>query len=125
VKEEAYYEYNRTNDDKSKQGVNVKYGIKRKGGESPEHNEFAMSDVQNPGNAILQTQAHGNQGIDTAHQQTANGYIQDAYNAIRHNDNFLVLAIMDTGYLKEQEEPWEKNLLSQALIFAPFRQPAY
>ena len=36
-----------------------------------------MSDVQHPGNTILQAEPHGNQGIDAAHQQTGNHYVQN------------------------------------------------
>jgi hypothetical protein len=45
-----------------------------------------MRYVQHAGDTILKAEPHGNQGIDAAHQQTGNDYIQYCYN---HYDGFL------------------------------------
>jgi hypothetical protein len=54
-------------------------GEERPRGKGAQHDKLAVGDVQDPGNAILQTEAHSNQGVYAPHQQAANGYIQELH----------------------------------------------
>ncbi len=81
----TYDESSRTADGQRDQRVNSKRGIQPPGADSPEHNKLAVSDVQHPGNTVLQAEPDGDEGKDAAQQQTTNHYIQKCN---KHNDSF-------------------------------------
>jgi hypothetical protein len=43
--------------------------------EGPEHHELAVSDVKDPGDAVLKAETHRDQRIDAADEQPAEEYI--------------------------------------------------
>jgi len=60
-------EHTRTANDQRDQGANSKDGVKRPGGEGPEHDKLTMGDVQYSSNAVLKAESHGDEGVDTPH----------------------------------------------------------
>ncbi len=65
------------------------FGEERPGAEGPQHNELAVGYVQNPGHAVLEAEAHRNEGEYTAREQAADHYIEDAYK--NHDDSSSAL----------------------------------
>ena len=50
-----------------------------KGQKRAHHDEFSVGDVQDPGNAVLNAHAHGDNGVDAAHDQSAAENIEKFY----------------------------------------------
>ena len=58
-------------------GLIWKDSVESPGRHGSQHNKFTVGDVQDPGDSILQTQAHGYQSIDAAEYQTGDQHIQE------------------------------------------------
>jgi len=70
MKYKTYYEQAGSDDGQRNQRVNAEQRVQRNAGESSEHDKLAVRQVQHPGNTILQTESHSDQGIDATDQQT-------------------------------------------------------
>ena len=68
---------NRAGNDHRKQWIDVQLRVEHPGDHGAQHDEFAVGDVQNPGDAVLQAQPHGNQGVNPAQYQAGDQNIQE------------------------------------------------
>ena len=75
------------------QRSDARHGEERPGAKGAQHDELAMGDVQDPGHAVLQAEADGNEGVDAAREQAADRYVEEPHD---HDKSLLNLVSRTT-----------------------------